>query len=133
MRYLCSIAVLCAFAGTAAAQSLPAVPRSSTVPTGIKREIGFFASLNADCSPNGDIQSRLIKPPANGTAELEDGPGYTNYPIINQRYSCNNRQVMGVRVFYTSKDGFTGKDSFEAEFFAPAGQDVIWKYSITVK
>jgi hypothetical protein len=41
--------------------------------------------------------------------------------------------VMGVRVLYTSKDGYTGKDSFEAEFLAPAGQDVIWKYSVTVK
>ena len=65
--------------------------------------------------------------------ELEDGPGYANFPIMNQRYACNNRQVMGVRVFYTSKEGFTGKDPFEAEFFAPAGQDIVWKYSVTVK
>jgi hypothetical protein len=48
-------------------------------------------------------------------------------------YACNSRMVMGVRVFYTSKDSFTGKDSFETEFFAPAGQDIVWKYSVTIK
>jgi hypothetical protein len=133
MRCFCLIAFFCAIAGTAAAQSMPPVPRSSTVPTGIKREIGFFTSLNADCSPNGDIQSRLIKPPANGTVELVDGPGYPTYLPTNQRFICNRHQVMGVRVFYTSKDGFVGKDRFEAEFFAPAGQDITWKYSVTVK
>jgi hypothetical protein len=135
MRYPCLLAVLgLAAVGTSAtAQTIPPVPRSATVPTGIKREIGFFASLNADCTTNGDVQSRLIKQPANGTVELDDGIGYPVYPPANPRYVCNSRQVMGVRVFYTSKDGFTGKDSFETEFFAPAGQDIVWKYSITVK
>jgi hypothetical protein len=134
MRYRC-VLVLLGFiaAGPTTAQTLPPVPISSTVPTGIKRQIGFFTSLNADCSTNGDIQSRLIKPPANGSVELDDGIGYPTYPRDNQRVICNSRQVMGVRVFYTSKEGYTGKDSFEAEFFAPAGQDIVWKYSVTVK
>jgi len=117
----------------ALAQTLPPVPISSTVPTGIKRQIGFFTSLNADCTTNGDIQSRLVKQPSNGTVELDDGPGYPSFAPTSQRQICNSRLVMGVRVFYTSKDGFTGKDSFEAEFFAPAGQDIVWKYSVTVK
>jgi hypothetical protein len=134
MRYGCLLGALTALAvDAAAAQTLPPVPISSTVPAGIKRQIGFFASLNADCSTNGDIQSRLIKQPANGTVELDDGLGYPTYPQNNQRYACNSRMVMGVRVFYTSKDSFTGKDSFETEFFAPAGQDIIWKYSVTIK
>ncbi len=133
MRYFCSIAFLLAMAGTAAAQTFPTQPASSTVPTGIKRQIGFFASLNADCTPNGDVQSRLAKAPTNGTIELDDGPGYPIYPMGNQRFICNSRQVMGVRVMYTSKDGFTGKDSFEAQFFTPSGQEIVWKYSVTVK
>jgi hypothetical protein len=134
MRYGCLLAILgFAVNGTAIAQTIPPVPISSTVPTGVKRQIGFFTSLNADCTPNGDIQSRLTKQPANGTVELDDGYGYPNYAQANQRYTCNNRMVMGVRVFYTSKDGYTGKDSFMTEFLAPAGQDVVWKYSVTVK
>ena len=134
MRYSCLLAFLgFAAIAPAAAQTVPPVPVSSTVPAGVKRQIGFFTSLNADCTPNGDVQSRLPKQPANGTVELDDGFGYPAYPQTNQRYACNSRMVMGVRVFYTSKDGFTGKDSFEAEFLAPAGQDVVWKYSVTVK
>ena len=134
MRKAFAVAFLgAAIAGLAYAQTIPPVPISSTVPAGIKRQIGFFTSLNADCTTNGDVQSRLIKPPANGTVELDDGPGYPSYPQNNQRFACNGRQVMGVRVFYTSKDGFTGKDAFETEFFAPAGQDIVWKYSVTVK
>jgi hypothetical protein len=133
MRYFYSIAFLCAMAATAAAQTYPTVPLSSTVPTGIKRQIGFFTSQNADCTTNGDVQSRLTKQSTNGTVELEDGPGYPIYAAGTPRYACNSRQVMGVRVMYTSKDGYTGKDSFEAQFFTPTGQEVVWKYSVTVK
>ena len=115
------------------AKFIPAIPISSTVPTGLKRQLGFFTSLNADCSTTGDVQSRLTKQPANGAVELEDGYGYPNYEITNQRYGCNRKMVMGVRVFYTSKDGYLGKDTFETEFFTPTGADVVWTYTVTVK
>ena len=115
------------------AQTFPTIPISSTVPTGVKRQLGFFTSLNADCSTTGDVQSRLVKQPANGAVELEDGYGYPNYEITNQRYGCNRGIVMGVRVFYTSQEGYLGQDGFETEFFTPTGAEVVWKYSVTVK
>jgi hypothetical protein len=134
MRYLWLVAGVAVFAaGNVCAQTLPPVPISSTVPTAVKRQVGFFHWLNADCSSMGDIESRLAKPPANGTVELDEGLGYANYAQTNQRYNCNGRPVMGVRVFYTSKDAYTGKDSFTAEFLTPSGQDFVWKYSVTVK
>jgi hypothetical protein len=134
MRYGCLLACLgFTVVGSAAAQTIPPVPISSTVPTGIKRQIGFFTSLNADCTPNGEIQSRLPKQPANGTVELDDGYGYPTYPQTTPLHACNSRMVIGVRVFYISKDGYTGKDSFQAEFLTPTGQDVVYKYSVTVK
>ncbi len=115
------------------AQTFPAITVSSTVPAGVKRQLGFFTSLNPDCSTTGDVQSRLVKQPANGVAELEDGYGYPNFAITNQRYACNMGMVMGVRVFYTPSDGYLGKDAFAAEFFTPTGAEVVWKYSVTVK
>ena len=115
------------------AQTFPTIPISSTVPTGVKRQLGFFTSLNADCSTTGDVQSRLVKQPANGAVELEDGYGYPNYEITNQRYGCNRGIVMGVRVFYTSQEGYLGQDGFETEFFTPTGAEVVWEYSVTVK
>jgi hypothetical protein len=133
MRYIYSIAFLCVMTAAVEAQTYPTVPRSSTVPTGVKRQIGFFTSQNADCTTNGDIQSRLTKAPANGTVELDDGPGYPFYVAGSPLNACNSRQVMGVRVMYTSKDGYTGKDSFESQFFTPTGAEIVWKYSVTVK
>jgi len=115
------------------AQTFPAIPIHATVPTSVKRQLGFFTSLNPDCSTAGDIESRLIELPANGVVELEDGYGYPNYAITNRRYECNKGMVMGVRVYYTSKDGYLGKDSFVTQFFTPTGAEVVWNYSVTVK
>jgi hypothetical protein len=119
--------------GAAVAQTIPPRPIAAIVPTGIKRQIGFFAVLNADCTPQGDVQSRVTQQPANGTVELDDGIGYTTFPPNNQRFHCNTHPVTGVRVFYQSKDGYIGKDHFDADFFAPAGQEILWKYTVTVK
>ena len=120
-------------AAAAMAQTFPTMTIDSTVPTGVKRQLGFFTSLNPDCSTTGSVQSRLIKRPENGAVELEEGYGYPNYANTNQRYACNREMVMGVRVIYVSKDGYLGKDAFEAEFFTPSGGDVVWSYSVTVK
>ena len=133
MRYRLILGFIGVCTAGAIAQTFPAIPISSTVPTGVKRQLGFFTSLNPDCSTTGDVQSRLVKQPANGLVELEDGYGYPNYEITNQRYGCNRQLLMGVRVFYTSKDGYLGKDTFETEFFTPTGADVVWMYSVTIK
>jgi hypothetical protein len=115
------------------AQQLPPASLSPTVPTGKKRLVGFFTSLNPDCSAVGEIEARLIKQPGNGTVDLENGTGFTNFPENNQRHPCNLKPSAGVRVNYTSKEDFIGKDTFEVEFLGGLGGDVVWKYTVTVK
>jgi hypothetical protein len=115
------------------AQQLPPANFSATVPTSKKRLVGFFASLNPDCSAIGEIDARVIRQPENGTVEIETGTGFTNYADNNQRHACNLKPSPGVRVNYTSKDGFIGRDAFEVEFLAGLGSDVVWKYTVTVK
>lgn len=105
---------------------------SATVPTGKARQVGFFAPLNPDCTSAGDTDSRIIKQPQSGTVELEPGSGFVNYPATNIRSACNSKSVQGVRIIYTAKEGFIGRDQFEVEFLAGGG-DAIWKYSVTVK
>ena len=122
-----------AASGELLAQTVPPQTFSPTVPTGKKRPVGFFASLNPDCSAIGDIDARVIKQPENGTVEVEAGTGFTGYAEKNQRYACNLKPSQGMRIFYTSKDGFLGKDAFEVEFLGGLGGDIIWKYSVTVK
>lgn len=115
------------------AQTIAPVTISRTVPTGKEWQIGFYAALNPDCSGAGDIDARLIKKPENGTVELEQGPGFTTYQQTSPLHVCNIKHVQGIRVKYTSKDGYIGKDFFELEFLDPRGNDYVLKYSVIVK
>jgi len=126
-------AVLVALSGSALAQSQPATSFTPTVPTGKVRQVGFFTALNPDCTNNGDIDGRIVAQAQNGTVELEQGTGFAFYNEHNPRAACNNKSVQGIRVKYTSKDAYIGKDAFEVEFLTPNGSDVNWKYSVTVK
>jgi hypothetical protein len=128
-----AVLVLVAASHDALAQTLPAANLSPTVPTGKKRTVGFFYGLNPDCSSSGEIDARVIKQPENGTVEVEPGTGFTNFPEKNQRYACNLKPSPGLRINYTSKDGFVGKDAFDVEFLSALGGDVVWKYVVTVK
>jgi len=117
----------------ALAQSFPPVNFSPVAPSGVKRQVGFFAAVNPDCSSAGDADARISKQPKNGSVTIENGAGYTNFPEKNQRYPCNLKQSQGLRIIYTSKEGFTGQDNFEIEIFGPLGGAVVWKYNVTVK
>jgi hypothetical protein len=115
------------------AQTTAPATFSPVVPVGKARQVGFFTALNPDCTGAGDIDARVTKEPHNGTVQVEPGAGFTNYPQTNPRNACNTKQVQGMRITYTSKEGYTGKDAFEVEFLAPMGGDIVWKYSVTVK
>jgi len=104
-----------------------------TVPVGKERQVGFFAALNPDCSLAGEVDGRLIKKPQNGSVELEQGLGFTSYRQNSPFSVCNTKQVQGIRIKYTSKEGYIGKDAFEVEFLDPRGADFVYKYSVTVK
>ncbi len=134
MRRLLLTALLSGAAACAAlAQSFPPATFAPVVPSGIKRQIGFFAAVNPDCSSSGDAEARITKQPKNGSVTIENGAGFTNFPEKNQRYVCNVKQSQGLRFIYTSKEGFTGQDHFEVEIFGPLGGAFVWKYHVTVK
>ena len=130
--FLRSAAFLLLVSHDAVAQSLPPVNLSPVLPSGVKRQLAFVSALNPDCSSAGEIDVRVVRSPKNGTVEIENSFGYPNYDEKNQRYSCNTRLVQGVRISYSSAEGFIGKDQFDLDLFALSA-DVIWKYSVTVK
>lgn len=115
------------------AQQLPTTANiSAVVPTAKQRLVGFYYSLNPDCSTVGEIDARVIKQPQNGSVEVVPGTGFTSFAENNERHACNMKASPGVRVTYVSNDGFVGNDAFEVEFLAGIG-DAVWKYSVTVK
>ena len=127
-----AVAVL-ALSASAFAQTIAPVTVSRTVPTGKEWQIGFYAALNPDCSGAGDIDVRLTKKPQNGAVELEPGPGFPIYQQNSPLHVCNVKQVQGIRVKYTSKEGYIGRDAFDLELLDPRGNDFVVKYSVTVK
>jgi len=133
MKTVIVLALAAAVSAPVLAQTIPPAVIAPTVPSGKTRQIGFFTAINPDCTGAGDIDSRIIKKPLNGDVQLEPGPGFANFPATNPRSACNAKQVQGVKVIYTSKDGYIGKDNFELEFIGPTGIDNIWKYTVTVK
>jgi hypothetical protein len=44
-----------------------------TIASGTKHRIGFYVSLNPDCSASGDVNIRVTKQPEHGTACVEFG------------------------------------------------------------
>lgn len=125
--------LLLSMSGWALAQSQPPATFTPVVPSGKNRQVGFFTALNPDCTSAGDIDARVTKQAQNGGVELEPGTGFAVFPEKNPRAACNTKQVQGIRIKYTSKDGYIGKDTFEVEFLTPGGADLTWKYSVTVK
>ncbi len=114
------------------AQTYPPVSLTPTVPAGKTSQIGFFFAINPDCSSRGEIDSRIITAPQNGSVVIQPGADFPR--DAKGRYeACATKLVLGVLIMYTPKEGFTGKDQFDIEFIGPRGGDFTWKYYLNVK
>jgi hypothetical protein len=122
---------------TAAAKIIPATKETSTervVLTDTKTRVHRYWHLNEDCTVAGPITVKIIKPPTNGTLEIESGPGYSNYPQDDVRAKCNLQQTELTSVWYKSKSDFVGQDQYEVEaFYLNIGRSIKTKTLITVK
>jgi hypothetical protein len=54
------------------------------VASGAKQRIGFFVSLNPDCSATGDINVRITKQPEHGTVESVATTHYPYFPLLGK-------------------------------------------------
>lgn len=129
-----ALAAFALIAGPALAAS-PVPPQVYTYTTSpeYRTSIGFFASLNKDCTSAGPLQMQIVTPPANGTAALESAYGSPRYPAGSDYAACNTKQVQGMRLIYTSNPGFTGVDSFDVLIAFSSGVRQPLHYDITVK
>jgi hypothetical protein len=50
------------------------------IASGAKQRIGFYASLNPDCTATGDVNVRVTKQPEHGTVEIVATTDYAHYP-----------------------------------------------------
>jgi hypothetical protein len=116
------------------AASTPSGPQAvrRTAVSGVRLRLDFAAALNPDCSAQGEITTRILTPPAHGTAAVEAGSGFTAYPSTNQRYHCNEKAQSGKILFYKSNSGYMGPDSFTYQTIYPNGVEQRFSMELTV-
>lgn len=95
--------------------------RPFNVPSGGSVKIGFYASVNPDCSDAGAWTFRVTQPPRNGRVVVERARDFVYFQPSNPRSACNQRRVQGLKIRYVAQRGYTGDDSFSGELFSPRG------------
>ncbi len=90
-------------------------------------------SLQPDCSLNAYLTVRILSLPTHGTATVERGRYYPNYPKNNDRSVCNDRPADGTAVWYQSTPGYVGDDAVELEVIGTDGRAARISYHIEVK
>jgi hypothetical protein len=103
------------------AQEIQTPPAHRIALSGERVRVGFSYELNADCSPRGEIKSRLLEQPKNGVVEIVTEKGFASYGKEDQRYKCNEKQSELPVYYYKSREDFKGKDRFVVEVFYPSG------------
>jgi hypothetical protein len=132
-KILLAIVALFCLVDTAQAVELPSATVTPVVLSETRTMVWSAYSHNPDCSVNEVPVVRVIKRPANGEVEIEEGSGYSHYPKDSQLYECNKQQTLMSNTFYTSKKGFKGSDSFEVEVFFTAGNSRKVRFRVTIK
>jgi hypothetical protein len=132
-KLLAALAVLALATSACYGQTRPPQTVTPTVTPGKQSQVGFFYALDPDCSTRGQGDTRLIRKPEHGLAEIVQGSSFPGFPENSPLVHCNKVKVPGTLIMYKSEDGFAGKDHFDVEFIGPRGADLITRYVVTVK
>jgi hypothetical protein len=118
-----------------AAQDQPISPRKKILRgaiSGMPQHVGFFYSVNPDCSSGGLVKTQLKSPPTHGSVAFGNADGYTNFPSTSADYACNSKKSPGIEVVYTSTKDFVGADQFTVVGIGPKGKYMETDYTVNV-
>jgi hypothetical protein len=101
--------------------------------SGKKVQIGFFTSLNPDCTSKGDTDIRITKQPEHGTIDIAPTISFPSYPKEHVRYKCNQHKVKGVQVNYKSAEKYVGDDALDLLALFPTGFAWEVHYDVSVR
>lgn len=91
------------------------------------------ASANPDCTSTGNVVVRVAAQPEHGRVSVVRSGVFPTFSMTNPRHHCNSRRVPGVKVFYTSRRGYTGPDAAALEVIFPAGAYARRSFGISVR
>jgi hypothetical protein len=101
--------------------------------SGTQQRVGFFYSINTDCSFIGYPTIHIKTPPAHGMLSVEQDTSYTFFERNDQRYRCNLNKSQGTLVYYKSDAGYFGPDTAVVETIWPTSSTRITTYNMSVK
>lgn len=114
-----ALALLAAFGSDPMASPAPPAESAAAtfnlermVPKGEARTIAFYSSLFPDCSSQGPVVIRILRPPTHGTVTLEPAQSFPQYVSSSPLVECNSRKVPGKKMVYEGEEGYEGGDSF---------------------
>jgi len=95
--------------------------------------VGFFYSVNPDCTSNGPVTMMVKTPAPHGSVTFAKAVGYTNYPPYSDSHDCNKKKrVPGVEVLYPPNQDYSGPDQFTVQGVGPLGRLLETHYSVKV-
>jgi hypothetical protein len=100
--------------------------------SGAPQHVGFYYSVNPDCTSDGLVQTQLKSSPANGSVAFVKADGYSSFPSTSAGHECNSRKSPGVEVIYTSAKNFVGTDEFTVLGVGPHGKYMETDYTVKV-
>jgi hypothetical protein len=100
--------------------------------SGTPQHVGFFYSVNPDCSSDGLVQLQLKGPPTHGSVAFAKADGYTSFPSGSPSHQCNTNRSTGVEVVYTAAKDFVGVDQFTVQGVGPHGAYMETDYTVKV-
>jgi hypothetical protein len=116
-------------------------PRDQTAPakhitrgavSGTPQHVGFFYSVNPDCSSDGLVQLQLKAAAEHGSVSFAKADGYSSFPLGSPSHECNRNKSPGVEVVYTSAKDFVGVDQFTVQGVGPHGAYLETDYTVKV-
>ena len=100
--------------------------------SGATQRVGFFYSVDPDCTSPGQVQLNIKAAPVHGSVSFAAVDDYPSFPTSNSRHTCNSKKTHGTGVFYTSAPGYTGEDHFSVQGVGPKGALTGADYQVTV-
>lgn len=98
--------------------------RNLTVASGGTLRVGFFASVNPDCTRVEGASLQLTSEPANGVTTIKPTQSFAYFPPANPRSACNAKRVAGELMEYRPNPGFVGEDHFGFTRYTVEGRAV---------
>ena len=115
------------------AGAVPVGPAFRVVRSGALAPMGFHYYLDASCRSPGPVTINLVVPPRYGEISEGQRVAHPSYRSGDSLAACNRIRVRGLEVYYRSKPGYTGPDSYVVERVFPNGDAQRFRIDVSVR